>query len=85
MGARGQPPAEACLPGRPEWTDPALGSQGKASQQRGARGLTWGWKRREDGRRYFSFRTPTGSATFCFSTLLDNTTEGYGPHRAAQG
>lgn len=48
-------------------------------------GLTWGWKSSGDGRRYFSFRTPTGSVTFRFSTLLDNNTEGYVPHRAARG
>lgn len=47
-------------------------------------GLTWGWKSSGDGRRYFSFRAPTGSVTFRFSTLLDSNTEGYGPHRAAQ-
>lgn len=44
--------------------------------------VTWGWNRSGDGRRYFSFRTPTGSATFRFSTLLDGNTEGYIPHRA---
>lgn len=42
--------------------------------------VTWGWKSRGDGRRYFSFRTPTGSVTFRFSTLLDSNTEGYIPH-----
>lgn len=48
------------------------------------RDLTWGWKSSGAGRRYFSLRTPTGSVTFRFSTLLDSSTEGYGPHRAAQ-
>lgn len=47
-------------------------------------GLTWGWKSSGDGRRYFSFRTPTGSVTFRFSTLLDNNTEGYVPCGVAQ-
>lgn len=46
-------------------------------------GLTWGWKSSGDGRRYFSFRTPTGSGTFRFSTLLDSNTEGYVPRGAA--
>lgn len=44
--------------------------------------VTWGWNSSEDGLRYFSFRTPTGSVTFRFSTLLDSNTEGYIPHRA---
>lgn len=44
--------------------------------------VTWGWNSSGDGRRYFSFRTPTGSVTFRFSTLLDSNTEGYIPHPA---
>lgn len=43
--------------------------------------FTWGWNSSGEGRRYFSFRAPTGSVTFRFSTLLDNNTEGYIPSR----
>lgn len=48
-------------------------------------GLTWGWKSSGDGRRYFSFRAPTGSGTFRFSTLLDSNTEGYVPSERPPG
>lgn len=33
--------------------------------------LTCGWKSGGDGLRNFSFRAPTGSSSFLFSTLLD--------------
>lgn len=32
---------------------------------------TWGWKSGGEGRRNLSFRAPTGSSSFLFSTLLD--------------
>ncbi len=38
---------------------------------------TWGWNSSGAGLRYFSFRAPTGSISFLFSTLLDNSTKGY--------
>lgn len=67
-------PSPACPPGPrmggPE-PCPLAWPQDGGSRGPAALGLTWGWKSRGDGRRYFSFRTPTGSVTFRFSTLLD--------------